>query len=37
MWAVAAEIFHVGFRQYVGFGEDDGIALPPLQEFAKRA
>ena len=35
--AVAAEIFHVGFRQHIGFGEDDGVALPPLQEFAKRA
>jgi len=35
--AVAAEIFHVGFGQYVGFGQDDGIALTPLQEFSERA
>ena len=35
--AVVAEIFHVGFRQHIGFGQDDGVALPPLQEFAERA
>ena len=35
--AVAAEILHVGFGQHVGFGEDDGVALSPLQEFAERA
>ena len=35
--AVVAEIFHVGFRQHIGFGEDDGVALAPLQEFAERA
>ena len=35
--AVVAEIFHVGFRQHVGFREDDGIAFAPLQEFAERA
>ena len=34
--AGVAEIFHVGFRQHIGFGEDDGVALPPLQEFPER-
>ncbi|MFK4562286.1 hypothetical protein ABIF95_004816 [Bradyrhizobium ottawaense] len=34
---VAAEIFHVRLRQHIGFGEDDGVALPPLQEFAECA
>ncbi len=34
--AVVAEIFHVGLGQHIGFGEDDGVALPPLQEFAER-
>jgi len=36
MWhavGVNAEIFHIGARQHVGFGEDDGIADAPLQEF----
>jgi hypothetical protein len=31
------EIFHVGFRQDVRFGEDDGIAFAPLQKFPERA
>src|ERR1700738_2536657 len=35
--AIAAEIFHVGFGQHIGFGEDDGVALAPLQEFSERA
>jgi hypothetical protein len=35
--AVFAEIIHVGFGQHIGFSEDDAIALPPLQEFAKHA
>ena len=35
--AVLAEIFHIGFGQDVGFGENDGVALPPLQKFAERA
>ena len=35
--AVVAEIFHVGLRQHVGLGEDDAVALPPLQEFAEVA
>ena len=33
--AVRAEIFHVGMRQDVGFGENNTVALAPLQEFAK--
>ena len=35
--AVVAEVLHVGFRQDVGFGEDDRVAVPPLQELAQRA
>ena len=35
--AVVAEIFHVGVGQDVGFAENDGIALPPLQKFAERS
>jgi hypothetical protein len=34
--AVTAEIFHVGFRQHVRLGKDDGVALSPLQEFPER-
>ncbi len=35
--AVAAEIVHVGFGQHIGFRQNDGVAFPPLQEFAERA
>jgi hypothetical protein len=31
--AVAAEIFHVGLGQHVGFRENDRVAFAPLQEF----
>ena len=34
--AVITEIFHVGLGQHIGFGEDDGVALPPLQKFPER-
>src|ERR1700686_3641237 len=34
--AVLTEIFHVGFGQHIGFAENDGIALPPLQKFAEQ-
>ena len=35
--AVFAEILHVGFRQHIGFGQNDGVAFAPLQEFPQRA
>ena len=35
--AIPAEIFHVGFWQHIGFGEDDGVALTPLQKLPERA
>jgi hypothetical protein len=33
--AGASEIFHVGFRQHVGFREDDRVALSPLQKLTQ--
>jgi hypothetical protein len=33
--AVFAEIVHVGLGQHVGFGQNDRVALSPLQEFAQ--
>jgi hypothetical protein len=35
--AVVAEIIHVGFGQHIGFRQNNGISLPPLQEFAQHA
>ncbi len=34
---VAPEVLHVRIGQYVSLGEDDRIALAPLQELADRA
>ncbi len=34
--AGTAEIFHVGFRQHIGFRQDDGVTFAPLQEFTER-
>jgi hypothetical protein len=35
--AILAEIFHIGFGKDVGFSENDGVTLPPLQKFTQRA
>jgi hypothetical protein len=35
--AGVTEILHVGTRQYIGFGEDNGIPDAPLQEFPEEA
>ena len=35
--AVVAEVFHVGLGQHIGFRKNNGVALPPLQEFAERS
>jgi len=32
---VLAEIFHISFRQNVGFSKNDRVALAPLQKFAQ--